>query len=272
MFYPLFLFCLALSLLNARDSITSEFGGYREISKKASTDPDFFQNFRNIGEFRVAFELPEGDQFSQYILGSQRLMSKLPEFRRLDTFGSPHIQNFPQIEGFSPTTLRYICIADQICKMTPPPKNSVIVEIGAGFGGQCYILRQLIPFSHYYFIDLPEVELLIEKVMKTLGLENTTCIPMDEGIPADKIDLVISNYAFSECNREIQLGYFDRVIKRASKGFIIFNQIAQEHQVDSLSLEEFVSLLKSAGIKPRVQREILSTAPGNYLITWKKLK
>jgi hypothetical protein len=259
------LFCLQLF---ARESITSRFMEYRKVCQKAAEDPYYLDNFRSIPEFRIAFEISHGEMFAEYINCSERLLGKIEAFRKMERIGNPVVASYPNIGSFSATTLRYICLADQLLKMTPLPKNPVIAEIGAGFGGQCYVLAQLHPFSKYYFFDLPEVESLIAKMMEVLQIENTCCIPMEEELPEEKIDLVISNYAFSECDREIQMEYFKRILLKADRGFIVFNQIADF----GLTLDEFVQLLKDHGFRPRVFSELLSTAPGNRLIVWNRCK
>lgn len=258
------------SQMSARESLTGWYTGYREICKKAATDPQYLATFRSIPEFRLAFEITSGESFAQYVVASERLSSKIENFRLLETIGQPVLNYYPDLGNFSATSLRYICLADQIKKMVALPPNPVIAEIGAGFGGQCFMLSQLHPFAKYYFFDLPEVELLIRKVMDTLNVQNTYCIPMEEHLPEERIDLVISNYAFSECDREIQMEYFERIIKKADRGYMIYNQIIQDSGIDSLSLEEFVQLLRSIGLRPKTHKELLSTAPGNYVVIWNR--
>jgi len=259
-------------ILLAWQSITGHLSAYREVCEQAATDPACLSLFRSIPEFRVAFEIGDGTMFSHYVAASDKLLLQLEDFRRMEAIGSPPLIDYPVVGKFTATTLRYICIADQILKMVPPGERPIIAEIGPGFGGQCYILSQIHPFSKYYFYDLPEVESLIGKMMEVLHVENTRCIPFSEPLPEERIDLVISNYAFSECDRELQLSYFDRVIRKADRGYIIYNQIIQGCGIDSLSPDEFIQLLKDNGFRPRTYKEILATAPGNILITWNRTK
>lgn len=266
-----FLACLFLGIqAEAKDSLTGRLKGYLRISQTAAHDPYYFQNFRSMSEYRIAFELEQGDVFAQYISHSKHLIEKLPAFQKLDFIGNPHLTNYPDIGQFTPTTLRYIVLADQIIKLFNLPPKANIVEIGAGFGGQSYILSQLCPFSKYYIYDLPEVEMLIEKVLETLEVSHAFCLPIDQEVPEKKIDLLISNYAFSECDKEMQMEYFEKVIKKADRGYIIYNNIAAKNY--SLSLKEFVQLLKNIGLSPRVFKELFCTAPDNFLVIWDKTK
>ena len=140
-----------------------------------------------------------------------------------------------------------------------------MAEIGAGFGGQCYILSQIIPFARYWIYDLPETERLIEKVVSTLSIPNVECLPVEAPFPEERIDLLISNYAFSECDREMQMDYFDRVVKRADRGYMIYNRTGG---IGAMTPEEFFELLQKNGMKPAILPEPVCTYEGNVLIAW----
>lgn len=265
--------CALTGSVYASESITSSFQGYRTICERASTDDQYFDNFRSMGQYRIVLELENGQAFADYVTGSDKLMNHLSEYRVLDTIGNPPLEQFEGLGSFTPTTLRYMVLADQMNKIFNLPADAKIAEIGVGFGGQCYVLSQMNTFQQYYMYDLPEVEMLVKRVMDTLGVSNVVCMPITEGLPVDELDLVISNYAISECDRDMQLYYFENVIKKAKRGYIIYNQISEDfYNIHSLSLDEFVGMLRKEGFKPRVFHEFLSTAPGNMLITWDTTK
>lgn len=266
-------FCLLSSSLCASESITSNFQGYRKICERAATEDKYFNYFRSMGEYRIVLELENGQAFADYVLGTDRLMSQLTEYRVLDDIGNPPLEDFEGLGSFTPTTLRYMVLADQMNKLFKLPDDAKIAEIGVGFGGQCYVLSKMNSFQNYYMYDLPEVELLVDRVMRTLNVRNAVCMPIEKQLPVDELDLVISNYAVSECDREMQMYYFENVIKKAKRGYIIYNQISEDfYGVHSMSLDEFVDLLRKEGFKPRIFHEFLSTAPGNMLITWDTTK
>jgi len=244
---------------------------YRESCIRAVNDPMYFNNFRSNNDYSHALELEATQEFADYLTvnASEETKNKLTHFERLDQIGNPRTKFFLNAGKFSGTTLRYILVADQIKKLFTLPENPKVVEIGAGFGGQCYILSNLISFSKYYIYDLPEVEALIDKVMNVLGVNDVITLPIDEIIP-EKVDLFISNYAFSECDRLSQLTYFENVIKNSDRGYVIYNQIAQFYHLNSLSPDEFVTLLEVNGINPKMCSEPVSTYTGNVLIIWDK--
>ena len=261
------------STLGSIDSITANYVGYKETCKNAVQDPSTFDNFRSIGAYRSALEIDNGDVYAQYLRSCwKKLGMHLEQFRKLDQIGNPILESYSDLGEISATTLRYIFHADQILKYFKLPMGAKIVEIGAGFGGQSYILQCLHPCSQYYIYDLSEVEALIDKMMSTLDVHTVRCMPLHDALPEEKFDLLISNYAYSECDREMQLDYFERIVKKADRGYIVYNQIAlTDYGMDSLSLDEFLGLLKQSGCRPKVYKEFFAGA-GNSLILWDKSK
>jgi hypothetical protein len=274
-FYFSYYILVAISLIGSSlgygQSVTGNIPAYLEICEKAVVDPECFQNFRSLSKYNPILECEFANDFAEYLLknASEKTINQIPILAKLEQIGNPITVDTPAFGKFSGTTLRYIVIADQIKKLFKLPRNSKIVEIGAGFGGQCYILSKIQPFSKYYIYDLPQVEKLIEKVMKNLSVKKVHLMGLDEQIPEEKIDLLISNYAFSECDRETQLDYFERVLKKADRGYILFNHT---NYFDSLSLEELLQLLRSNNVKPEVYDEPVFTFPGNYLVVWDKTR
>lgn len=252
-----------------QESITGLDFPYREICQKALRDPYYFQNFRSLTEYAHALEIGGADLFASYLthFSSRRILEKLEQFRKLDAYGNPETQEYPIIGKFSGTTLRYIVIADQIHKLFNLPIDAKIVEIGAGFGGQCYILSQIQPYSTYIIFDLPEVAALIDKMMQALAVKNVTSLSFEMPLPENKIDLVVSNYAYSECDRNMQMDYFKKIIQYSDRGYFIYNQISE----NSMTANEFMRLLEESGITPYSFNEIIETYSGNLLIIWDRL-
>lgn len=253
-------------LFGGQKSATGEIPGYLDICKKAVEDPYYFSNFRGISEYSSVVECGLGRECALYILKNmdRSTYKKLESFRRLDKIGNPVTNTLIGVGKFSGTTLRYIIVADQITKLFKLPENPKICEIGAGFGGQCYILSNLVNFSNYFIFDVPNAELLTAKVLDTLSVRNFLCVPMDDPLPEQKIDLFISNYAYSECSRETQLDYFNRVLKYADRGYVLYNQTTNFQ----LKADEFVQLLKEHNMNPKVLDEPVFSHSTNKLIIW----
>lgn len=272
-FYPIAICAWLMGCISssAVESLTERDSAYREICKKAAADLYYFYNFRSMPAYvNALIELQSQDnRFADYIFKSpKRFLRRLEAFRKVDSFGNPVAHHFENLGRFSTTTLRYVAIARQITELFSLPTKATIVEIGAGFGGQCHILSQLYSPTKYYIYDLPETEALIERVVKTLSIKNVVCLEVNEQLPQKKVDLFISNYAFSECDRDVQIDYFERVIKKADRGYVLYNQIASQ----ALSPEEFVALLEKNHMHPTVYKEPIPTFHNNLLIVWDKTR
>lgn len=240
---------------------------YREVCRDAALNDAVFQNFRSLKPYFDAVECGQGGEFADYIksYATSKTLSLIPEFRKLDLYGNPTRNDIPGFGLFSGTTLRYVLVADHISRLFDLPQDYTVVEIGAGFGGQACILSQLLPFSHYYVYDLPEVELLIDKMTSTFSVSNVECLDVHEELPVDSMDLFISNYALTECDRETQLDYFQRVVCKAKRGYILYNDT---NLFDHLTLTDFVELFQAHGICPTIHPEPVFSYTGNVLITW----
>lgn len=256
------------------ESITGNDSDYLEVCQQAVSDPWYFENFRSLYDYTQVLEIGCGNAFADFLEknASKEILAKLSEFEELDQVGNPLTRQYYEgLGNFSGATLRYIVVAEQIKQLFSLPSNAKIVEIGAGFGGQCYVLSHLQSFSDYYIIDLPEVEPLIKKVINTLQVENVAYSSEANKTLEDDVDLVISNYAFSECERQTQIDYFEKVIKKSKRGYIIYNQIAYRvFGLDSLSPLEFVSMLQKNNMNPKLYSEQVATATDNVLIVWDK--
>ncbi len=255
-----------------QQSITGNMTSYLNACSKAVEDSDYFRNFRSRHEYAsILGEWGHANEYAHYFLthASEEALSQLELFKRLDQYGSPSTCNFPGLEGFSPINIRYMYIADHLARLFQLPSHPKIGEIGAGFGGQCYILSHRIPFSSYFIYDLPEAERLTEKILKLLSVDRVNLLLLETPFPEDKIDLLISNYAFSECGRETQLDYFDRIIRKADRGYMLFNQL---RCMDTLSPDEFVQLLNDQGMNASIHQEPVNTHSDNVLIVWDRTR
>lgn len=80
-----------------------------------------------------------------------------------------------------------------------------IVEIGAGYGALCKIIRRLGFTGEYLIYDLPEFALLQEWYLGTLGLSATWASELPERIITP--DLLIALWSLSEMKAEVQSQY-----------------------------------------------------------------
>jgi hypothetical protein len=277
------LLIFSANLLEAKEtphkSVSGQNARYLKVCRDAAYKSPSFKRFRSISDYAMLIENASGGEliksFPNYIknFALSKTVSLLPEFKRLDLYGNPFKHEIPGLGLFSNSTLRYIVVADQISRLFNLPKDYKCVEIGGGFGGQSYIISQLLPFSKYYIYDLPEVEMLITKMTNNLSIDNVVCLDKNEELPIDTIDLVISNYFLSECDRSTQISYLKRVISKAKRGYILFKD---KNPFDHLSFGDLIEHLSAYGIRPTIHQEptfCVGDSLRNFnaiLITWDK--
>ena len=96
--------------------------------------------------------------------------------------------------------------------------------MGAGFGGQSLILDKIYKINNYTFIDLPQVNQLIEKFINLHKYGFQTHFSEIEIFDSSlKYDLFLSNYAFSELPRNLQIEAANKIISKSNYGYMIVN-------------------------------------------------
>jgi putative sugar O-methyltransferase len=244
-------------------SSISDNNTYPNFCAQAAEKDDIFATFKQNSIYNDILEhvtYEEGIEYFNQFKNNETIIKNIDKCKINDSVGAPRSYNYNQIGMFSPTTLRYIKILNDLSQLNL--NNKHIVEIGAGYGGQYTILKQFYRPTKYTFIDLKEVLSLIKKYINTLQIQDTETEFID-GITLNQIissDLVISNYAFSECTTDIQNLYINNVLRHAKHGYMIYNNF------NGYNHEQFITLMNP--IKVRVNKEIPQTHPNNVLLTW----
>jgi len=197
------------------------------------------------------------------------LLPKLDGFRKNDSLGDPLLAQFGEYGIFCPTTLRYIKIAGDLESYFGNLDQKRIIEIGGGYGGQCAILSTLFSFKEYIIVDLPEVLTLAKKYLDLLGITNVRfCSPSE--VPAKMpCDLLISNYAFSECSYPTQMDYIEKILIHSQSGYMICNDFGYLSGISSLNQQTSRNAFEKKNIVIQNLPEIPLTGGSNYLLIWK---
>ena len=148
----------------------------------------------------------------------------------------------------SATTWRYIKVLSDLQMLFGDLDGWDVVEIGAGYGGQCKIINDLYDFSSYTIYDLEPVARLAQKYLRRVGSFAVDKLRLADfrRLGQDKrrmYDLVISNWALSECTKEIQDLYIEHVLRRSRRGYITYNQISHRCGIDSYRKSEIIDAL-----------------------------
>lgn len=237
-------------------NVFSDDSKYVSIVKKALVDNNTFNNFKREPDYNAILEHVSAVDGSQYLSiiknESSDLLLKINDFKNNDKIGNPITYNYPEIGSISPTTLRYIKVASDLRKLFGDLSGFKVAEIGVGYGGQILIMDQIWKMSYCMF-DLPDVLKLANKYLKIAELQRIKLIKK-----FTELDLVISNYAFSELDKSLQQDYIDNVLLKAKRGYLTMNCI------DGYNLSELTERIPNI----TTLEENPKTGPNNYIIVW----
>jgi hypothetical protein len=181
-------------------------------------------------------------------------------FRKNDKIGNPTLHN---INGtvISPGTLRFIKVLGDVITAFGTPSS--IVEIGAGYGGQCLIFK-LASMVDYTIIDIPESLEVSRAYLGMLDVQANFISKITEPVGAD---VVISDYCISEMDKEGIDYYIETVVRHCRNGYFTCNLIGEiGHLLDRL--REVFTYVKDAPEEPKTSRHnniILYAMDNRYL-------
>jgi putative sugar O-methyltransferase len=247
----------------------SDYDSYKNVCIKAVEDSNFFNTFKTNGEYTAILEHTSkeyGEQYKKFILNTNLDLSKMDKFKENDEQGGSLLVKYEEPFGLiSPPTLRYIKVLSEIEMIFGSLDGKKIVEIGIGYGGQAKLIMDYFNVSEYNFIDLPEVMGLTKKYLEKYNYNNLNFLDFND-LPEKDYDIIISNYAFTECNRDIQNIYLDKIINKSKMGYITGNYIGQFFNVDTMNKYEIQEKINK---KSSFIDEIPLTHQNNYILLWK---
>lgn len=217
---------------------------YVQSCKDFVENDELFNNFKQDPRYTPVLEHLNKYESDMYVseIKSKELLTEsiLKSVKENDIYGNPTTFNYEEYGDISPTTIRYmknsLDILDYFGKES---KYNNILEIGGGYGGLCKVFNSFIDFKKYYLVDLPEVSNLSKKYLSKFDnvASKITYIDTENVLPVKNLDLVISNYAFSECSEEYQKLYYESFIKNSKKFYMIYNRFP-----NNLDVDQFINL------------------------------
>lgn len=253
--------------------IYSSSASYPSFCIRASSEDSIYQNFRTHPAYTFVLEHVSAEQGRSYIAAITRsnpdLLASYKQFKVNDKIGNPSLCNYEGIGDTSPTTLRYVKVLSDLMEDFDSLDGMNIVEIGCGYGGQAVIIDKKFKINKYIFIDLPEVLPLIQRYVTDceVGFDSVFLDGETMGTLRDtKPDLIISNYAFSECDKEIQKKYINLILAHCPNGYLTMNDNGGSFGVSSYGYSELIDFISH---KITTKAEDPQTGDGNYILKWK---
>ena len=249
----------------------SDNGKYVKIVKKAVNNDRFFFQFKRHPDYRNILEHVTSSQGKEYLdiiysRPDRIFNTALNSVLISDSVGSPFKFNYKNIEiPLSPTTLRYLKVASDLFYLFGNEVDFV-AEIGGGYGGQCLVNDNILYYKHTTIFDLPVVGELIKKYLDHMLMNGSFRVTtLNQELPR-KFDLVISNYAFSELPRKVQIKYIEKVLSNSERGYLTMNSGMgiDKRNYGKLSIDELTTILPPFDCI----LENPQTSPNNYIIIW----
>ena len=225
----------------------SDYKEYKEICLNASIDDEVFTHFRRNHNYtpileHTSYDLGKG--YIEWLTQNNFDVNQIEKIKLNDLQGGAILEQFDEPFGqICPSTLRYTKVMHELELMFGAFDGKNIIEIGVGYGGQCKIINDISKPASYTLVDLPEALALSKRYLSDSNFTNINYLTQDQLSTDKEYDLVISNYAFSECDKSIQIGYVNDVLKKSESGYITFNTISHLFNIDSLSKDEFQTLM-----------------------------
>ena len=214
---------------------------YLQACRAASQGSDFFRGFKSHPAYRHVLEHVSYEEGKQYLDEIEiDYKDKLDEIKENDALGTPVTCTYDGVGTISPTTVRYLKNTSDIVTKFGTSFNS-IVEIGGGYGGLCKVLSSFVDFEQYLLLDLEECNMLSRKYLSHFDLPTMSYQAEEIVELEDRFDLLISNYALSECNRETQMMYIERFVKNSDKFYLMHNNFHADN--GNMSYEEFLDVM-----------------------------
>lgn len=253
---------------------------YNHVCNRAVRDDNFFDRFKSHPDYKVVLEHVSFDQGRKYLEAIEKqdpeLLNRVQAFQKNDQIGSPEVHKYP-LGDFSPTTLRYMKVLSDLRVEFGSLVPLNLIEIGPAYGGQCAAIALGEGFATYTGVDLPASLRLMRKYLGKLDIENVFFKTQEELGEQGPYDLVVSNYAISECRRGIQDDYIKKVLKHCPRGYITYNAVDrpvnERFEWFPYGLTEFTDILsKHHSLNVREEYPQTGNKTPNMLITWNEKK
>ncbi|HUA54530.1 MAG TPA: putative sugar O-methyltransferase [Candidatus Sulfotelmatobacter sp.] len=258
----------------------SDLPHYRDFCRHAANDDAAFVGFREDPSYRwvVSSDIPH-DARDFYAMLEERNFDFgfFDGIRDLDRVGGPRLLPYERAGLVAPQTMRYVKAMSDIERLFGSLDGKSVVEIGAGFGGQCAVLSRRFRLARYTLLDLPEPLMVARRYLEAVGAPDVACVADLHGLAPTAHDLVISAYGLSEVARPFQIEYVNRVLRWARSGYLLWNSeqmraVPNWHRHnyggDVIYADEMLSLMPDARILGQEWLSVSEREYGTAMMVW----
>jgi hypothetical protein len=230
--------------------------GFQEECELATSNDETFANFRRLQSIVDIIDTVGGSLGAECLDLAEQLnptvVASYDRFRSSDACGNPELHQMGSRGGFSGVTARYIYFLTEIESLFGSLEGKSIIEIGGGYGGQCKIVHDLFKPAAYTLVDLPHVLKLAKRFLHSFGIDDVQYKTADELADGQHYDLVISNYAFTECRKEVQAQYLEQILTRSTWGYLKCNVLKKAASLPQYSKQELLSSVQGSEELPHL--------------------
>jgi hypothetical protein len=249
---------------NLRSSL-SDNDAYPSFCADAADQDRIFESFRDSTVYaeileHVSYSL--GRRYLEVISRDPKFLDSARAICASDFVGSPRRFAYERIGMASPTTLRYVKVAQDLDRYFGSLQGKSVLEIGVGYGGQCRVLASLYGPLDYTLVDLEPVLRLTKRFLAANAVEVVARYQDPADLSPRRCDVLISNYAFSELRRDVQDMYMVNFVSIAKSGYMTFNHI-NPRGFQSMSVHDFAERMHGVILPERPM-----SYPGNKVVVW----
>lgn len=252
---------------------------YLEVCARAVSSEETFNKFKSEVAYRGIVtgvsELQGKQYFDKLKKSNSQFLSEevLEKAKIADSVGSPVKFSYGNIGDISPTTLRYLNVMHELFAEFGNLNNYKVLEIGCGYGEQCQLINQFSDIQSYTVVDEPIVLSLVAKYVERLKQtvpHMTSCHDVNKLQP-EEYDLVISNYAYSELNKDTQDLYFEKFVSKSRRGYMTYNALKKHPERSKpYDYKEFIEMLSKAGYSVKNYNENVTRSECEVIVWSKK--
>lgn len=219
----------------------ADYDEYKNVCQKAADDLETFNSFRQNISYTAILEHVShglGQEYVSWIQHAPNFHPRHVEISKLNDLlgGCIKVDYNDMFTQVCPSTMRYLKVALELEQLFGSLDDMNIIEIGVGYGGQCNLINNLWNIKSYTLVDLKEPLALAKRY---LGDNDKFSFKTMDELSSNSYDLVISNYAFSECNASVQQTYMDLIMKNSKHGYITYNNICHLFNIESINRHDF---------------------------------